>query len=366
MLDPAVRSDVIRYAPMADPSRPRILVIRRRYLGDIVLLGPVFRNLRLHWPAAHLAALVEAAYAPVLSMNPDVDEALSLPRRAREWPAFLRALRRGAFTHVLDLDNNDRTAWITWCSGAAIRIALWHEGGAARWRRAYTASVHDLPAVHESRSIVDYYLSVLGAVGVPVVTREVALVPRSSDRDAMAALAPPGTSKLLIHPGSRSAWRIWPAANFAAVADAVQDTLGVPVLLVGGPSEAPLLREIQSRARLPLVGIDTALSVPRFAALASHFDLLLCHDSGPMHVAAAVGTRVVALLGSQNPVLFAPPGQGQVVIRPPLPCVTCATPGECQPGDSYRNRCVQNIPVARVLHAVASHFGGERSKIVQQ
>ena len=61
-------------------ASPRILVIRRRYLGDIVLLGSVFRNLRLHWPAATLAAVVEAPYADVLALNPDVDVVLTFPR----------------------------------------------------------------------------------------------------------------------------------------------------------------------------------------------------------------------------------------------------------------------------------------------
>src|SRR5690349_3046596 len=96
---------------------PRILVIRRRYLGDIVLLGPVFANLRRAWPDAHLAGLAEPAFAPVLAMNPDVNEIFSLPRRALEWPGFLAALRRARFSHVLDLDNNERTAFVTRATG---------------------------------------------------------------------------------------------------------------------------------------------------------------------------------------------------------------------------------------------------------
>ena len=72
---------LFRSGPMS-AVRPSILIIRRRYLGDVVLLGSVFRNLRLHWPTAHLSALVEPAYAPVLALNPDVDLALTLPNAA--------------------------------------------------------------------------------------------------------------------------------------------------------------------------------------------------------------------------------------------------------------------------------------------
>jgi len=92
--------------PSLEP--PSILVIRRRYLGDIVLLGSLFRNLRLHWPQARLTALVEPSYAEVLALNPDVDAVLPLPRSGAglgSWWRALRALRRGRFTHV--------SIWIT-------------------------------------------------------------------------------------------------------------------------------------------------------------------------------------------------------------------------------------------------------------
>src|ERR1019366_300036 len=106
------------------PARPHILVIRRRYLGDIVLLGSVLRNLRLHWPDAHLSVLVESVYVDVLALNPEVDTALVLPRRLREWPGFLRHVRRARFTHVLDLDNTEKTAAVARLSGAPFRLAL--------------------------------------------------------------------------------------------------------------------------------------------------------------------------------------------------------------------------------------------------
>src|SRR5262245_12915076 len=73
---------------------PRVLLIRRRYLGDIVLLGSVLRNLRLHWPSAWISVLTETAYSGVVRLNPDVDSAFTFPHRAAEWFSFVRALRR--------------------------------------------------------------------------------------------------------------------------------------------------------------------------------------------------------------------------------------------------------------------------------
>jgi ADP-heptose:LPS heptosyltransferase len=86
-----------------------------------VLLGSVLRNLRLHWPQARLTVLTEAAYAGVLSLQPDINGALTFPTTATAWLSFVRALRRARFTHVLDFDNTDKTALVTRLTGAPIR-----------------------------------------------------------------------------------------------------------------------------------------------------------------------------------------------------------------------------------------------------
>ncbi len=338
-------------------ASPSILVIRRRYLGDIVLLGSVFKNLRLHWPAAHLAALVEPAYAPVLALNPDVDATLTLPRRLGEWPAFLRQLRRTRFTHVLDFDNTEKTAAIARLSSAPFRLVLTH-GFPVKLRACYTHHIEDPAAEHETRPITDYYLRALPVAGVPVVTREIQLTPRAEDLAAMRALVGAAGPVLLVHPGTRSASRRWPAERFAAVCDHAQDRLGAQAVLVGGPGEHAVIAEILRHARTHILTLTEPLSLPRLAALAQLSRVLLCHDSGPMHVAAAVGTPVVALYGSQNATLFRPVGDRHTLLQPPIPCVACVSPGQCIPGDSYRNHCVQNIPVDRVLPPVERALRG--------
>jgi len=341
-------------------AAPNVLVIRRRYLGDIVLLGSMLRNLRLHWPHARLTVLVEPAYAPVLALNPDVDTALCLPLRLRAWPGFLRAIRRARFTHVFDLDNTDKTAALARLSGAPFRLALHHGGYPLKWRALYTHSVHHPDKTHETQPITEYYLRALAPAGVPVATREVRLVPRAEDVADLRRRVGATGRVLLVHPGSRSAFRLWPAENFALVCDRAQDELGVQVVLVGGPAERPLLDAIRGHARMHLLTFDEPLSLPRFAALASLSTVLLCHDSGPMHVAAATGTRVVALYGSQNAALFRPVGNGHTLLQPPLPCTACVAPGRCVPGDSYRNYCVRNVTVDRVFSAVRAELAQPR------
>src|SRR5688572_30251419 len=102
----ATKTATAAHMPASDRA-PRVLLIRRRYLGDIVLLGSVLRNLRLRWPRAWISVLTESAYTGVLRLNPDVDSALAFPCRTIAWVGFIRALRRIGYTLVLDLENTE-------------------------------------------------------------------------------------------------------------------------------------------------------------------------------------------------------------------------------------------------------------------
>ena len=338
---------------------PQILVIRRRYLGDLVLLGPLLRNLRLHWPEARLCVLAEPAYAPVLELNPDVDAILTLPGGPLGWWRLLARLRGAGFTHVFDLDNTEKTAALARWTGAGFRVALLHELP-PRLPRLYTRVVIDPAADHERRSIDEYYLQVLPAAGVPVISRAVRLVPRAADLATARRLIPETGPRLLVHPGTRSPFRLWPLERFAAVIDRAQSELGVRVVLTGGPAEQPLVAEIQRHAHTA-PAVVPPLAVPLFAALASEFDALLCHDSGPMHVAAAVGTPVVALFGSQNLALWRPAGDRHRLLQAPMPCRECVAPGVCVPADSYRSYCVRRLGVDEVFAAVRDLLTGPGS-----
>lgn len=328
---------------------PHILVIRRRYLGDIVLLGSLLRNLKLHWPAARLGVLCEPVYASILELNPDVDERWLFPQSAAAWPAFLWRVRRAGFTHVLDLDNRDKTAVIARATGAAVRATVRH-GERLHFASLYTSAAQVPREFLDSRHITDLYLHTLTQIGVPVITHETRLVPRADEVAAARTLL--RGARLLVHPGSRSAWRIWPAQNYARVIDTLHAESGIVTALIAGPGEQTTVDEISRHLCSPAIRIEQRLGVTQLAALFAAAPALVCHDSGPMHVAAAVGTRVIALFGSQPVNLWKPVGSGHVTLQPPLPCVACVSPGQCTPGDSYHNHCVRNIAVDRVLAAV--------------
>lgn len=338
---------------------PRILVIRRRYLGDIALLGPVFRNLRLHFPDARIAALVEAPYAGTVALHADVDETLALPR-AGLW-GFARRVRAAGFTHVLDFDNTEKTALLTRFSGAAVRATYLREFEPHRLGFLYTHRVPLATAQHDRQPIIDTYLMLPAVLGVPAADKEYRLTPPAEARafaDAHLAARHPGLlaarRRLLVHPGSRSSFRVWPAERFARVIDRVQAESGAGVALVAGPAERAVVAAIADSCAEPPAVIDAPFTIPQLAALMTRFDALLCHDSGPMHLAAGVGTRVVALYGSQNSTIWRPVGAGHQVLQTSLPCACIAdAPQPCVKTDAYRSYCVRRITEDEVFAAVS-------------
>lgn len=344
----------------APSTAHRILIIRRRYLGDVVLLGPVLRSLRNHWPEAKLTVMVDRAFAPILSLNPDADQILFVPTSFAGWRQTYAQLRRSRFTHVLDLDNRPRTAWVNRLSQAPVRVAL-HHGGAVVAPGAYTHHAIAADNFFNTRHITEYYGHALQQVGVPFAASAPKLVPRAEDLDFVRQLPvfrtiPSGIAKILIHPGSRSPHRIWPADRFAAVISQLQSN-GIAPLLVSGPGEKNIVYEIQSHLGIPAAAIDQRLTIPQLAALFACADILLCHDSGPMHLAAAVGTRVVALFSSQSVTAWRPFGEKHITLQAPMPCNPCLSPNFCVPSDSYHNHCVRHLSVEQVFNAVRQQLG---------
>jgi ADP-heptose:LPS heptosyltransferase len=346
-------------------AAPNILVIRRHYVGDLVLLGSFLSNLRLHWPSARLTVLADEGYGDILALNPDRPDVWLVPRRAPRMSrslALLGRLRAAKFTHVFDIDNNDRTALCTRVTGAPFRAGFGWGRGRLRQFLSYTHVVPVDPAVYRTRHITEHYLSLLAPAGVPLATREVRLAPSESELSAAAAILrennPADRPVVLLHPGARSPLRQWPADRFARTADRMQRELGTTVVLVCGNSELPLARDIVRQATTTLAVIEPPLSVARLAALFAQARVLLCNDSGPMHIAAAVGAGVVALFGGQNRAVWAPLGSGSRSLQAPMPCgAACVAPMECDRGNTDLSHCVRRIGEAEVFEAVAAALG---------
>jgi len=331
-----------------------------------VLLGSVFRNLRLHWPQVHIALLTNPTYAPAAALHADLDYVYSVPNMIRKRLRLIAELRRARFTHVLDFDNATTTSLVTWLSGAPVRVTYEREGYRLHRRWMYTAIVPIPARDYHTLHITEAYLSLLSAIGGPIRTRDPSLSPSNSDIARVQKFAQPTLPttpapqkirpRVLIHPGASRPARVWPLENFATVCDRLHGELGAEVFIVAGPSERAAARTIHNAANSQPTVIDEPLSIGEFAALCRHFDVMLCNDSGPMHIAACMGTRVVALFGAQNSILWGPIGaaqNGHIILQTSRPC-TClnSPPHPCIKSDTDRSYCVRKLSVDQVVEAV--------------
>jgi len=354
----------------------RLLVIRRRCLGDIVLLGSFLKNLRLHWPFADIALLTNPAYASAGALHATVDRTYAFPEKLTQRLRLIYALRRARFTHVFDFDNATTTSLVTWLSAAPVRVTYDREGFRLRRSWAYTR-IAKIPARDfHTLHITESYLALLPAAGIPICTRDPQLSPSQADIAHVQKFARPPTPatthaalalqqnralpqrpRVLVHPGASRTARVWPLERFAAVCDRIATECGAEVFLVAGPDERSAARAIREAAHTAPTVIDEPLAIGQFAALCRHFDLFLCNDSGPMHTAACMGTRVVALFGAQNKLLWGPIGgeaHGHTILQTerPCPCIADAPCPCVKSDDPDQSYCVRRLSVECVFEAV--------------
>jgi ADP-heptose:LPS heptosyltransferase len=209
----------------------------------------------------------------------------------------------------------------------------------------------------------DLYLKALEELGVPVVDRtvEVGVTPaeaRAARARIQEALPFQDRPLIIVHPGAGAPNKCWPTSGFAAVCDAVQEAGLARVLLIGGPAEAKAIAEIRAAMATDAATLPGGLDARGLAAVLNCADLLFCNDSGPMHLAAAVGTRTVALYGSTSVVNWGPLGEGHTVLQPSLPCRDCAAPDRCKRPNPYLTHCVLRLTVPGVRQAVLSALEG--------
>jgi ADP-heptose:LPS heptosyltransferase len=351
----------VKSKPVPAGELSRILVLCRPLLGDMILTGPVFRNLRSWQPEARITAVCLEGKRDLLSLAPEISAIVEIPRRRTgsrrsffaRWAGVIRKLRAERYDLVFDLMQTDRSSMLCSLIGARWRVGF--VKGPARLRhRVYTHTAPWREGDGEPDHALDLHLAPLRAAGMPVVTRSIAVEP---GRAAVGEIRDPARPLVACHPGASSANKCWPLEEFAAACDLLQTELGARVLLLGGAREAPALCTLRSLMRSEPERVLETHSVAELAATLAQADLFFGHDSGPMHVAAAVGTPVVALFGASPPPQWRPLGVDNVVVRPPMPCRPCPFPALCHPPSPYNMLCVRRITPAEVdaalLEAVA-------------
>jgi heptosyltransferase I len=278
----------------------RIALIKPSALGDIVHSLPVLTALRQRFPAANIAWVVNKAYEPLLCGHPDLNETIAFDRNALRagigqtaltYLCFLARLHSRRFDLVIDLQGLFRTGAMVLASGAPRRVGLSsaREGAV----HAYTdcIQVPDADNLHA----VDRYWLVVEALGVTKKdVRFIVPVAPAALQWALGQLASLPRPWLMVGVGARWTTKRWPTAHFRSLIEQAFHRFGGSAVFVGGPDETALARQAAAGLPGPVCDLTGRSTLPQLAAVLSLADLMLANDTGPLHLAAALGRPVVA------------------------------------------------------------------------
>lgn len=331
----------------------RILIVKLGALGDVVQSLPVLSTLRTCFPKSYIGWVVEEAAVPILQGHPDLDDLILLERKrlkgfkaisyVRQW---IRLLREKRFDAAFDLHNLLKSGIITYVSGASIRVGFRkiREGNFIFMNRWIKPGL-----IHQHA--VEKYLSLLSPLGIDetqwvhrfplfwhskdeVVIERFLEMSGLSQKDALVA----------INPCANWLSKRWKYDRYAAVADGLAKENGVGIVILWGPGEFPLAEAVLN-AMSEKATIAPQTSIKEFMALIKRCRLLISGDSGPLHIAAALGVPTVSLYGPSDPRRNGPYGEGHIVIQ------SSVSPAKHWQIKERGNRWMETIAMERVLEA---------------
>jgi len=337
--------------PTLDPQSPsKILVLRLRRIGDIVLTTPVLSALKKAFPLASLTYVVEEPYVRLVEDNPALDGIISLKPKSsvRESWQLIRRIRKERFDAVLDLHGGPRTSLLTFFSRAGIKVGYLIRGRGWPYDIAIPRSRPEGP-IHS----IENHLNLVRALGIPVKEEPALFLP--PPRPAEIAGVDrffkgnklKGSKIVVLHIGSGNIFRDWGSGNWSALARRLAAMRGVRVVLMGGPEDRGREKEILEAEAVRALSLVGRLSLAETREVIGRASLFIGPDSGPMHIAASTPTPIVALFGPNLSAYNAPRRRRVVIIEKDLDCRPCRQK-ECRTGDF---RCLRTISVDEVFKA---------------
>jgi heptosyltransferase-1 len=330
----------------------RVLIVLLGALGDVVRALPLLQRLRAAWPDARIAWAVEPAAAPIVDGHPALNEVIVFARGQglRAFFPFLQAVRRWRPDLTLDLQRHLKSGVTSWYSGAPRRVGFaWANSREGNW---LFNNEHVRPLARFT-SKVGHFLSFADHLGAPSAAVEFGLRPSAAELARTAALLD-GAGERFAGLFLSSTWpsRQWFAPATAEVCRGLGARGLVPVL-IGAPGDVPFAREVALVARTPVVNCTGKTTLRDVIAILSRATVAIGPDSGPMHIAAAVGTPVVSLWGATSPARSAPFGCEALAIVGEAPCVPCYEK-HCPIGRLCMETITPDMVLARVDAALAS------------
>jgi lipopolysaccharide heptosyltransferase II len=306
----------------------KVLILKPSSLGDVVQALPVLRLLKAHQPASQIYWWISSDLYSLLEGDPDLTGIFTFDRRRLDqpqaWRQFfrtIRAMRALRFDLVLDLQALARSGFVCWLARAARSVGLedWREGAPM----FYDIAVRR-PSYHTHA--VEWYLETLKPLGVPVRWdfEWLPARPQAAKMIRRKWAINPAQRLILISPGARWANKRWPVECYAeAVRSLGAEFQELQFAVIGGRDDVALGAALAQAAPGRCLDLTGQTSLPELAEWVRMSDLVVSNDTGPMHIAAALGKPVVALFGPTDPRRTGPFRQLHHVLQAPLPCAPC-------------------------------------------
>jgi len=342
----------------------KILILKPSSLGDVVQALPVLRLLKQQLPHSQIYWWVDSKLAPLLDGDPDLAGVVKFERRhwftpsrwRRVWSSMVW-IRAQAFDWVIDLQGLARSGFVTWVANGQLTVGL--DDAREGANGFYDLRTRPSPFLTHA---VDRYLGILPLLGLAVHHNFQWLPPRPAVAAALRRKWPvDGFRWLIVQPGARWLNKRWPDEYFAqTVRQLAAEHSDLRFAILGGNEDRPLGERIAGVLPDRCLDLTGALTLPEMVEWIRLSQLMVTNDTGPMHVAAALGKTVVAPFGPTEPCRTGPYGQLDHVLQLKLPCVPCLK-SRCtyhQPMECLKALTPATlIPAARKLLAHGSSVG---------
>ena len=341
-----------------DRQYQRILIVRTDRLGDVLLSTPAAKALRQKFPQAYISMMVSSYAKDVLEGNPALDEVIIFDKDAKDslgWLATLKfawVLRKKKFDLAIVLHPTIRVHLLTFLAGVPKRLGYDRKFGFLLTHRI--KHTKQLGQKHES----EYALDLIRYLGIAPVDKTLFMPLKQESEKWAEALFSEAQIKdsdklLVIHPAASCVSRIWPGERYAQVADKLAQQYGFKIIIVSGPKDLQKAEVVIKNMRTKALNLAGKTSISQLASLLSRCQLFISTDSGPMHVASALGVPVITIFGRSqaglSPQRWGPLGTKSRILHKTVGCTICLA-HNCQKDFA----CLKATTVEDVLLAAES------------
>jgi lipopolysaccharide heptosyltransferase II len=345
-----------------DPSDiNKILLIRLRRIGDIIMTTPALSILRENFPHASISYVVEEPYRELVEDHPHVDEVLAVPENlnTRGLLRLIRRIRKQGFDAVLDFHSGPRASWITFFSGTKLKV-----GYKVKYRNFVYHIAIPRNRENEPYHSVENHVNLVKALGVEVSAIPPLSLPRPKREEIqkiknfIAENRLHDTKVVVIHISAGNEFRNWGSDKIIGLIKRLSPHPEVKVVLVGTDEDRDAEALIIKESPAPIYSLVGQLNLKELRELIFSSSLFVGPDSGPMHIAASTPTPIVAYFGPTLPANFAPWKAKATLIEKSFDCRPCKQ-RQCIHRDF---RCLRSIDPEEVYTACLGFLKGNESQ----